>query len=223
MLLNIASTVPPLIQALAAAFMLGASGLGGLIKFGVWWKERNLVIRIESATALAEKGATDWERLLGQRLLTRAHFARLTGIDVPDGHQSLLKLHDQLGGTDSALALIKRAAPHLDRQLVCAKPRRLNRRDWAAGMASTLFCLVFAALAIALLALAVDAIDRIDWAKGVPASKFIAISLAVLYAGGAALFARRLLKEVSGYLAIRDVRLELASGARSHSAHPGHL
>lgn len=73
--------VAPILFAIGGALAAGASGLGGFIRFGAWWKDRKLAIRIESATALAEKGFTDWQKALGQRLLARAHFARLTGID----------------------------------------------------------------------------------------------------------------------------------------------
>ena len=101
--------------AIGGALAAGASGLGGLIRFGAWWKDRKLATRIESATALADKGFADWQKALGQRLLVRAHFARLTGIDVSDGHAGLLALHERLGGADMHLRQIRQAISLLDR------------------------------------------------------------------------------------------------------------
>lgn len=63
--------VSPLLLAVAGAIAAGASGFGGFITFVAWWTDRKLAIRIESAAALSEKGAADWQKVLGQRLLTR--------------------------------------------------------------------------------------------------------------------------------------------------------
>ena len=198
-------TVPTLI-ALGGAVAAGVSGLGGLIKFRAWWKDRALSARIESATALAEKGSADWQKTLGQRLLARAHFARLTGIDVPDGHPSLLALHEQLGGTDAQLGMIRRSIRRLDRRVPCAQPRAMSRRDWFTAFGSAFFCLIFAALAFALVGMVAVAMDRVNWNLPVPASKLMAFVVGGLYAASTALFAGFLFKAVDSYIAASHIR-----------------
>lgn len=202
--------IASILFAMAGALAAGASGLGGLIRFGAWWKDRKLAIRVESATALAEKGCTDWQKALGQRLFTRVHFARLTGIDVSDGHAGLLVLHERLGGTDMRLRQIRQAISLLDRHEDCALPREMTRRDWVAAIGMALFCLVFVCLAVGMLVLLAVAVDRVDWNQPVPVSKFLALGTGSFYAGGSAWFSWSLLKEVYAYIAASQLRQAIA-------------
>jgi len=205
----------PTLLSIGGATAAGISGLGGLIKFRAWWKDRLLSARIESAAALADQGSADWQKSLGQRLLARAHFARLTGIDVPDGHPALLALHEQMGGTDEQLGMIRRAIRLLDRRLPCASPRAMSRRDWVAVFGSAFFCLLFTVLAFALVGLVAVAMDRVDWNLPVPASKLMAFVVGGLYAASSALFAWFLLKDVSSYIAAHHIRQAIGATARS--------
>ena len=201
----------PTLLSMATALAAGVSGLGGLIKFSAWWKDRSLSARIESACALRDKGSSDWQQSLGERLFIRCHFARLTGIDVPDGHPSLLTLHARLGGTDAQLGLIRRAVGRLDRQPLCAQPRAMLRRDWFAVLGATVFCLLFAALAFVLVGLLATAMDRLDWNQPIPVSKFMLFVVGGMYAAASALFAWALFKEADCYIAAHHIRLALRS------------
>jgi hypothetical protein len=212
--------VTPILLAIGAALAAGASGLGGLIRFGAWWKDRKLATCIESAAALAEKGFTDWQKALGQRLLARAHFARLTGIDVPDGHASLLALHERLGGSDMHLRQIRQAISLLDRHEACALPRAMTRRDWFASIGMAIFCLVFVCLALWLITMLAIAIDRVDWNQSVPVSKLMAFGLGSLYAGGSVLFSWSLSKEVNAYIAAHQLRQTIGKRPAECAAPP---
>ncbi len=206
-------TVPTLLS-IAGALAAGISGLGGLIKFSAWWKDRLLSTRIESACALLDKGSCAWQKSLGERLFIRCHFARLTGIDVPDGHTSLLTLHERLGGTDAHLGLIRRAVHRLDRQALCAQPRTMLRQDWWAAIGATFFCLVFALLAFVLVGLLATAMDRLDWNQPIPVSKFMLFVVGGMYAASAALFAWLLFKEADRYIAAHHILQLLRSRAK---------
>lgn len=203
--------IAPMLFAIAGALAAGASGLGGLIRFGAWWRDRKLTIRVESATALAEKGFTDWQKVLGQRLFARAHFARLTGIDVPDGHAGLLALHERLGGTDMCLRQICQAISLLDRHEDCALPRKMTRRDWFAAIGMAIFCLVFACLALGMLALLAVAVDRVDWNQPVPVSKFLAWGTAIFYSCVSAWFSLSLFKGANAYNAAHQLRQAISA------------
>ena len=192
--------------AIGGALAAVASGFGGLIRFGAWWKDRKLATRIESATALADKGFTDWQKTLGQRLLARAHFARLTGIDVSDGHAGLLALHERLGGSDMHLRQIRHAISLLNRHEDCALPRTMTRRDWFAAVGMSLFFVVFVCLALGMLALLAAAVDRVDWNQPVPLSKFMALGAGAFYTGCSAWFSWSLFREVNAYIAAHQLR-----------------
>ena len=198
--------IAPILFAIAGALAAGASGLGALIRFGAWWKDRKLAMRVESAAALSEKGCTDWQKTLGQRSFVRAHFARLTGIDVSDGHAGLLVLHERLGGTDMRLTQIRQAISLLERHEDCALPRAMTRRDWFAAIGRAIFCLVFVCLAFGMVVLLAVAVDRVDWSQSVPASKFLALGTGSFYAGGSAWFSWSLFKEVYAYIAASQLR-----------------
>lgn len=199
--------------AIGGALAAGASGLGGFIRFGAWWKDRKLATRIESATALADKGFADWQKALGQRLLVRAHFARLTGIDVSDGHAGLLALHERLGGTDMHLKQIRQAISLLDCHEDCALPRGMTRRDWFAAIGMAIFCLVFVCLSWGMIALLAVAVDRVDWNQPVPVSKFLALGTGSFYAGASAWFSWSLFKGANAYVSASQIRQ--AIGQRS--------
>lgn len=198
--------VSPLLLAVAGAIAAGASGLGGFIRFVAWWKDRKLTNRIESAAALAEKGAADWQKVLGQRMLTRAHFARLTGIDVPDGHASLLALHERLGGTDIQLRYMRHAIDLLNRRDDCAHPRDMTRRDWFAAVGLAFSCLVFVGISLGMLGLLAVAVDRVDWNQPVPMSKFLALGTGGFYSGVSAWFSWSLFRGVNAYIAASQLR-----------------
>lgn len=198
--------IASILFAIAGALAAGASGLGGLIRFGAWWKDRKLAIRVESATALAEKGSTDWQIALGQRLLARAHFARLTGIDVPDGHASLLALHERLGGSDIQLRQIRHAVDLLNLHGDCALPREMTRRDWFAAIGIAFSCLIFFGISLGMLWLLVVAVDRVDWNHPVPMSKFLALGTGGFYIGVSVWFSCSLFKGLNAYIAASQLR-----------------
>lgn len=172
--------VAPIVLAVGGAVVAGASGLGGIIKFGAWWQDR--------------------------KLLVRAHFARLTGIDVPDGHASLLALHERLGGSDSSLRQISQAISRLDLHPSCASPRAMVGSDWRAVIGKALSFLTFLCLALLLIAALAIAVDRVNWNQSLPISKLMAFCVGGLYAGGSALLSWVCFKEVNAYIAAYYLR-----------------
>lgn len=107
--------------------------IAGAWKFLAWTKDRSVQSQLESGGYLKANGPTPGMVDFASEQLIRIHFARLTSVDVPSGHDGLIRFRQRLHCEDLDWSAIRRVHRFLITRGEIARVRRLSRTDflWA--------------------------------------------------------------------------------------------
>lgn len=159
-----------------------AAAIAGIWKFWAWTKDRKIQAQIESATYFRDKGKQSWQVDFGEKRLARIHFARLTTVDIDNGHDAIARLHTKMGGLDYHWSLLGKIRRYLRKEGQVARIRKLRRKDLIWAISSSLIGVGLCLGSFALIALMAVLSMKSHWTQ-MPLKDFFAIAMIGAYAG----------------------------------------
>lgn len=146
---------PELIQGVQSLLGLCATVVvagAGAWKYLAWLKDRREQAQIDSASFFLKEGVEDWQRELGRQEMVRIHFARLKGVDIASGHQSVMALHQHMGGDRFDWEALAKAQDFLDTSAPVAEVQRLTPKNhWRAALVAGLMSVAIVVALVLLL------------------------------------------------------------------------
>lgn len=198
-----------------------AAAVAGIFRFRAWWIDRARQSRLESATYLKEKGKDEWEVQFGTDRLRRIHFASLTGIDRPSGHQALLRCQQKMGGSDRDWDAMRGVGRFLIATGHTARIRKPGKRDLIGCIASAVIAAAVGTLAIWIASVVAAFIEKTPM-SAIHLNHILMVLVAGVWCGALSLLSWVLFRYCLQYTNARSLYRELEALGRSQRAQRVH-